>query len=148
MNTPRSMAIVVATSFSLLALGGCGGGAAPTATVTDAAPAVSVPAVTVTATQTEEPTEEPVVEEATPAPEAPEKFKMPKLVGKNLQLAQDTLQSQGSYVLDQKDALGLDRFQIDDSNWRVCKQSPKAGKTVVIETMVTLSAVKLSEDCP
>ncbi len=148
MNTPRSMAAVLAFSFSVLVLGGCGGGAAPTATVTEAAPAVAAPAVTVTATPTQEPTEEPVVEETTSAPEAPEKFTMPKLVGKNLQLAQDMLQSQGSYVLDQKDALGLDRFQIDDSNWKVCRQSPKAGKAVDVDAMVTLSAVKLSEDCP
>jgi len=69
-------------------------------------------------------------------------------VGKNLQLAQDMLQKEGSYLMDQKDALGLDRFQINDSNWKVCKQSPKAGKKVVVDTMVTLTSVKLTEDCP
>lgn len=138
------MAGLAAVGLSMLVLGGCGGSASPTATVTEAAPATTVPPVTVTAT----PTEEPVVEETPSATAAPEKFTMPKLVGKNLQLAQDMLQKQGSYLMDQVDALGLDRFQIDDSNWKVCKQSPKAGKKVPVDAMVTLSAVKLTEDCP
>ena len=73
---------------------------------------------------------------------------MPKLVGENLQLAQDILQKEGSYLLDQEDALGLDRIQVMDSNWHVCKQSPKAGKKVPVDTMVTLASVKLTEDCP
>ncbi|KRF30050.1 hypothetical protein ASG91_00220 [Phycicoccus sp. Soil802] len=73
---------------------------------------------------------------------------MPKLVGKNLQLAQDTLQSVGSYVLDQEDASGLGRLQVNDSNWKVCSQKPKAGASIPIETVVLLSSVKLSEDCP
>lgn len=73
---------------------------------------------------------------------------MPKLVGVNLQLAQDTLQSLGSYVLDQEDASGLDRFQVNDANWKVCSQKPKAGAKVPIETVVLLSSVKLAEDCP
>ena len=142
------MAGVVAAGVSILVLGGCGGAASPSATVTEPAPAATAPPVTVTATPTEEPTDEPVVEETPSAPAAPEKFTMPKLVGKNLQLAQDMLQKEGSYLMDQKDALGLDRFQINDSNWKVCKQSPKAGKKVVVDTMVTLTSVKLTEDCP
>ena len=73
---------------------------------------------------------------------------MPKLVGENLQLAQDMLQEVGSYLLDQEDALGLHRVQVLDSNWKVCKQSPKAGKKVAIDATITLSAVKLDEDCP
>ena len=73
---------------------------------------------------------------------------MPSVVGMNLQLAQDTLQHLGSYVLDQEDAMGLSRLQINDSNWTVCSQTPKAGKKVPIETVVLLSSVKLSESCP
>ena len=86
--------------------------------------------------------------ESPSAPAAPEKFTMPKLVGENLQLAQDILQKKGSYLLDQEDALGLDRVQVLDSNWQVCKQSPKAGQKVTVDAMVTLSSVKLTEDCP
>ena len=73
---------------------------------------------------------------------------MPKVVGVNLQLAQDMLQKAGSFLLDQEDALGLDRIQVMDANWQVCTQSPKAGKEVPVDTMVTLAAVKLTEECP
>lgn len=84
---------------------------------------------------------------AAPAP-VPAVFKMPKLVGENLQLAQDMLQALGSYVLDQEDAAGLSRIQVLDSNWQVCAQRPTPGKEVPVETVVFLSSVKLSEQCP
>ena len=80
-------------------------------------------------------------------PTAEASFVMPKVVGMNLQLAQDLLQSKGSYILDQEDFKGLSRLQILDSNWKVCAQSPSAGKRVSASTMVTLSSVKLSESC-
>jgi hypothetical protein len=75
-------------------------------------------------------------------------FVMPGLVGQNLQLAQDRLQALGSYVLNQEDALGLDRFQIIDSNWKVCRQTPQEGAVLPMDTRVTLYAVKLDETCP
>ncbi len=81
----------------------------------------------------------------TATPEA--KFTMPKVVGMNLQLAQDLLQSKGSYILDQVDHKGLLRIQVLDSNWKVCKQTPTAGKVVLASTVVTLSSVKLTERC-
>jgi Protein of unknown function (DUF2510) len=79
---------------------------------------------------------------------APEVFKMPNVVGQNLQLSQDQLQALGSYLMDQTDAAGLKRIQVLDSNWRVCAQSPAPGKTVPVATMVVLSSVKLAEQCP
>ena len=82
---------------------------------------------------------------ATSTPEAT--FTMPKVVGMNLQLAQDLLQSKGSYIMDQEDFKGLNRFQLVDSNWKVCKQNPAAGKKVPVSTVVTLSSVKLTERC-
>ncbi|MBA4608253.1 hypothetical protein H1W00_07165 [Aeromicrobium sp. Marseille-Q0843] len=86
-------------------------------------------------------------EEAAEA-KAAESFKMPKLAGENLQLAQDMLQALGSYGLIQNDALELGRFQVLDANWKVCAQKPKAGKKVPIDTIVELDAVKLEESCP
>lgn len=88
--------------------------------------------------------------ESDPPAEEPEseKFEMPRLVGQNLQDAQDRLQSLGSYVLQQDDATGLERFQVLDSNWKVCNQKPRAGKSVPIERLVILGAVKLDERCP
>jgi hypothetical protein len=79
---------------------------------------------------------------------AVETFIMPKVTGMNLQLAQDLLQSKGSYLMDQQDAAGLNRWQIIDSAWKVCSQSPSAGKKVPTSTMVVLKNVKLTENCP
>ena len=83
-----------------------------------------------------------------PAEAAPTTFTMPALVGVNLQLAQDTLQAAGSYLVDQTDASGLSRVQINDSNWRVCTQDPAPGAVVATDALVTLGSVKLSETCP
>ena len=84
---------------------------------------------------------------ATATATAQETFVMPKVAGMNLQLAQDLLQSKGSYLIDQVDYKGLNRFQVLDSNWKVCTQSPSAGKKVPISTVVTLASVKLTERC-
>jgi hypothetical protein len=84
---------------------------------------------------------------ASPSATPEAKFTMPRVVGMNLQLAQDLLQSKGSYILDQVDHKGLLRFQVLDSNWKVCKQTPAAGKIVLASTVVTLSSVKLTERC-
>jgi hypothetical protein len=75
-------------------------------------------------------------------------FVMPNLVGKNLQKAQDELQSRGSYVLDEKDATGAGRITLIDSDWKVCGQKPKMGVKVLIIATVQLAAVKLHESCP
>lgn len=136
---------------------------APAVTVTETA--LPEPAPTVTVTQTALPEPAPTATETTPPEPTPveptedlsaeeeeeeeeETFKMPKIVGMTLQDAQDKLQSLDSFVMDQEDASGLDRWQIDDSNWKVCSQKPKAGKVVPISTIVTARAVKLKERCP
>ena len=123
---------------------GCGGDPAPAVTVTQAAPTVTVAPTSAAVT----PTPAEVAPSAEPVEAAPETFTMPKLVGKNLQLAQDILQKEGSYLMDQQDAAGLDRIQVMDSNWKVCSQKPKAGKKVPVDEMVVLASVKLDETCP
>jgi hypothetical protein len=75
-------------------------------------------------------------------------FTMPKLVGRNLQDAQDRLQARGSYLLDEVDATGAARRQILDNRWRVCSQRPAPGRRVPLTTVVRLAAVKLGESCP
>lgn len=82
---------------------------------------------------------------ASATPEAT--FVMPRVVGMNLQLAQDLLQSKGSYVMDQTDYKGLGRWQVLDRNWKVCAQSPSAGRKFSVSTVVTLASVKLTETC-
>jgi len=84
---------------------------------------------------------------ASPTAKAEAKFVMPNVVGMNLQLAQDLLQSKGSYFVDQEDHKGLNRFQLVDTNWKVCKQSPAPKKSIPVSTVVTLYSVKLTERC-
>ena len=113
------------------------------------------PYVTVTVSATETVTAEPgagvggVVEDAIEdAIDSATEIVMPDVVGMNLQEAQDLLQNMGSYFMDQEDASGEGRLQIDDSNWQVCKQDPKPGETLSLVDVVTLSSVKGNEDCP
>jgi PASTA domain len=142
--------------FLGIGMGAAGG--SPEIPPTAAAPTItqtiqSTVTATATATTTVTPTPTSAVAtsaaaQPSAAAAAPEVFKMPKLVGENLQLAQDKLQKLGSFVLDQQDAAGLDRIQVVDSNWQVCSQKPAPGKTVSADTLVVLASVKLSEDCP
>ena len=69
-------------------------------------------------------------------------------IGMVLQDAQDLLQSQDSYLMDQVDATGGGRFQFFDSNWKVCSQEPSAGTPLASTDVVTLNTVKLDESCP
>ena len=143
----RVAACFVLVLTPIAGLTGCGGSSTSETTTGAVAPTVTVATtVEVTAAPTPSETEVPAEEESTPT--APETFTMPKVVGVNLQLAQDMLQKAGSFLLDQEDALGLDRIQVMDANWQVCTQSPKAGKEVPVDTMVTLASVKLTEECP
>lgn len=73
---------------------------------------------------------------------------MPSVVGMVLQDAQDLLQSQGSYLMDQIDATGGGRYQFFDSNWKVCSQEPSAGAPLASSDVVKLNTVKLDESCP
>ncbi len=99
---------------------------------------------------TTEPINDPAAAPTADVPDEPaaETFTMPPLVGVNLQLAQDTLQALDSWLMDQEDASGLGRMQINDSNWTVCAQDPGPGSVVPVETVVTLWSVKLDETCP
>lgn len=72
---------------------------------------------------------------------------LPNLVGQGLQSAQDAAQAAGFHNLASSDALGRDRMQVDDRNWKVCFQSPAAGQADSA-AKVTFSAVKLDETCP
>jgi hypothetical protein len=73
---------------------------------------------------------------------------MPSVVGMVLQDAQDLVQSQGSYLMDQVDASGAGRIQFFDNNWKVCSQEPSAGSPLSTIDIVTLRSVKLDQSCP
>ena len=81
-------------------------------------------------------------------PKVAQTFVMPPTVGMVLQDAQDLLQSKGSYILTQTDAMGWGRFQVLDSGWKVCWQQPAAGTVTSLSFMVDLGVVKLDESCP
>jgi hypothetical protein len=70
---------------------------------------------------------------------------VPDVVGLNHQLAQDTLQASGFYLLDEQDATGQGRMLLYDRNWVVVSQSVPAGTSVPADTMITLSSKKIGE---
>ncbi|MFE2043511.1 hypothetical protein ACFXAZ_21820 [Streptomyces sp. NPDC059477] len=72
---------------------------------------------------------------------------LPDMTGKGLQTAQDDAQAAGFFLLTSHDALGRDRMQAMDRNWKVCTQTPTAGEHST-DTQVDFGAVKLEEDCP
>lgn len=81
----------------------------------------------------------------------PETAEIPNVVGMNLQDAQDCLQSKGFYYLDDQPAPGEPRFQVNDSNWTVTRQSD-VGPGYSFDTRITLTARKdggySSKSCP
>ncbi|MCX4671830.1 PASTA domain-containing protein [Streptomyces sp. NBC_01381] len=99
----------------------------------------------------ETPTPTKTVTETTEAPAetepAAEQAVLPNLVGKSLQDAQDTAQANGFYLLDSRDATGMDRFQVLDRNWVVCSQMPEPGRHPT-DVTVTFDVVKDDESCP
>ena len=81
----------------------------------------------------------------------PQSWVMPNEVGKVLQDAQDDVQRASGdpvFVSHSQDATGQDRFQVLDSNWKVCSQNIAAGHQVAWDGHVVFTAVKLSETCP
>ncbi|PPS91062.1 PASTA domain-containing protein [Streptomyces sp. MH60] len=77
-----------------------------------------------------------------------EQAKVPNFVGMGLQSAQDKAQEVGFYSLDSHDALGRDRMQAFDRNWKVCSQNVAANTSTSTDTDLDFGAVKLEEDCP
>ncbi|TDP95135.1 hypothetical protein EV186_105367 [Labedaea rhizosphaerae] len=76
---------------------------------------------------------------------------MPNLVGKNLQAAQDEMQSVTGnpvFITTSHDATGAGRHQVLDRNWKVCSQNVAPGKTFSEETKIDFGAVKNDESCP
>lgn len=70
---------------------------------------------------------------------------VPNVVGKDHQLAQDTMQATGFYALDEEDATGQDRVLLLDRNWRTVAQKPAAGSCMSEDTTILLSAKKDDE---
>jgi len=73
------------------------------------------------------------------------KIRVPAVVGKDLQTAQDTMQAAGLYNLTSHDSTGLGRMQILDRNWLVTSQAPVAGSMVDEGQLIDLGAKKFTD---
>jgi beta-lactam-binding protein with PASTA domain len=74
-----------------------------------------------------------------------DKKTVPDVTGMDHQLAQDTLQAAGFYLLDEIDCSGQDRMMLWDRNWTVEEQEPAAGTPLSTDGTVTLCSVKDGE---
>jgi hypothetical protein len=143
----RLIPTITGLAFAASVLTGCGGGptsqAKPAPTVTVQAPNATQAPTTPSA--------------AAPAPADTQSsapvisFVMPNMVGKDLQSAQDEVQTHGIFLSNSHDLLGS-RMQVLDSNWQVCNQSPVAGAAVKgqdsdLEGTIDFGVVKLTETC-
>ena len=70
---------------------------------------------------------------------------VPNVVGQDHQLAQDTMQAAGLYILDEKDCTGQGRLLLWDRNWVVVEQDPPAGTSVSAADTITLCSKKDGE---
>jgi hypothetical protein len=70
---------------------------------------------------------------------------VPNLVGQDHQLAQDTLQAAGFYLIDETDCSGQDRLLLWDRNWTVVEQEPPGGTEASVDDTITLCSVKDGE---
>jgi hypothetical protein len=70
---------------------------------------------------------------------------VPDVVGLDHQLAQDTLQANGFYLLQEEDATGQGRMLLYDRNWVVVSQSAPGGTSAATTTAITLYSKKIGE---
>jgi hypothetical protein len=77
---------------------------------------------------------------------------MPNLIGKNLQGAQDAIQSLTDdhvWFSGSTDLTGQGRMQINDRAWVVCSSTPAPGVKFTENTSVSFGVVRMDvEDCP
>lgn len=85
-------------------------------------------------------------------PASADTWNMPNLIGKDLQGAQDALQSLTSDAIwysHSTDLTGKGRMQIDDRNWVVCTSTPAPGAAITESTKIDFGVVKKDiESCP
>jgi hypothetical protein len=86
-----------------------------------------------------------------PSTAAPDEWTMPDLIGKDLQGAQDAIQSLTHSAVtytDSTDLSGQDRMQVSDRHWMVCTSTPPPGEKFTTETEIDFGVVRLEETCP
>jgi outer membrane murein-binding lipoprotein Lpp len=70
---------------------------------------------------------------------------VPNVVGLDHQAAQDALQGEGLWILDEQDCTGQDRLLLFDRNWEVVSTDPPAGTAVSEDATITLCSKKQGE---
>lgn len=82
----------------------------------------------------------------------PSSWTMPNLIGKNLQAAQDAIQSVTNGLVwysGSTDLTGKGRAQVFDRNWLVCTSTPPPGATFTTSSSVSFGVVRIdTEKCP
>ena len=70
---------------------------------------------------------------------------VPDVTGLDHQAAQDALQGEGLWLLDEEDCTGQGRMLLFDRNWEVVSTDPPAGTRVSEDTAITLCSKKQGE---
>jgi beta-lactam-binding protein with PASTA domain len=70
---------------------------------------------------------------------------VPNVVGLDHQAAQDAMQGEGLWLLDEEDCTGQGRMLLWDRNWEVVSTDPPAGTQVSEDTTITLCSKKQGE---
>jgi hypothetical protein len=83
---------------------------------------------------------------------AAESWRMPDVIGMDLQGAQDMVQSVTNgnvWFSSSTDLTGRGRAQISDRNWQVCTSTPPPGTAITTTTDIDFGVVRIDvEDCP
>jgi pyruvate/2-oxoglutarate dehydrogenase complex dihydrolipoamide acyltransferase (E2) component len=70
---------------------------------------------------------------------------VPDVTGLDHQAAQDVMQGEGLWLLDEEDCTGQDRMLLWDRNWEVVSTDPPAGSRVSEDTSITICSKKQGE---
>lgn len=70
---------------------------------------------------------------------------VPDVTGMDHQAAQDVMQGEGLWLLDEVDCTGQDRMLLWDRNWEVVRTDPPAGSRVREDDTITLCSKKQGE---
>jgi len=129
-------------------VGGMGLASAPDPTSSPKAVAASETSTSEAPASTEpstSPSDSPPPTPSKSSPSPTPKIRVPNVVGKNHQEAQDIMQRAGLWGLAEEDATGQGRMLVFDRNWQVVRQSPKAGTMVSPDETITLYSKKIGE---
>jgi hypothetical protein len=143
-NPKHAKGIALLCGVAALLLTGCGDDTkSQDGDLQSTTSSIATTTTTASTTTTTAPTTTSTATSATTAAAA--KITVPNVVGKDLQLAQDTMQAAGLYNLTSHDSTGQARLQVLDRNWVVTDQTPAAGSRVAADQLIDLGARKFTD---